>query len=222
MTPPAVQADEPLPPEPDGLPLPEPDEPLPPEPEATPAAFPVPERESPAAVPEGDTPLPDAPRGEPTPAHRSQAAPAPLPPALCDDRRWRAFVEGAAALSPHLGAKLRLAEVGALEEDALEAIPADRANGLSPGELERLAPALRESFGPAFHIRLNDDKKRKARDAHTIAGRNRLEAEARLAARRAAAERDESVQRLLRFFPKARVVDVALSEPAHPNRSDDV
>ena len=168
----------------------------------------------------------------------ADAAPAPAPdgtadaapgaqaaagePALCDDSRWRALVERAGSRHRHLATKLRRAEVAEIADDVLTLIPADAAAGFSQDELELLAPLLQETFSPAFRIQLDDDTKKKARFAHTIAGRNRLAEESRLAAKKGAAETDEAVQRLLRFFPKGKIVDIAVNEAPNSDRSDDV
>ena len=147
-------------------------------------------------------------------------------PPLCDDPRWRGLVEALGARHPRLASKLRGAEVLAIGAQELLLLPADAANRPGAAELETAAALVREAFGDAFHIRLVDDTKRKAREPRSIAGRNRIAEADRIAARRAAAEQDAQVQRLLRHFPKGRIVEIALSDaPAdepHPNRSDDV
>lgn len=169
---------------------------------------------------------------------QADAAPAPAPdgtadatpgtqaaagePGLCDDSRWRALVERAGSRHRHLATKLRRAEVAEIADDVLTLIPADAAAGFSQDELGLLAPLLQETFSPAFRIQLDDDTKKKARFAHTIAGRNRLAEESRLAAKKGAAETDEAVQRLLRFFPKGKIVDIAVNEAPNSDRSDDV
>ena len=167
-----------------------------------------------------------APAPAPAPDGTADAAPgaqaAAGEPALCDDSRWRALVERAGSRHRHLAAKLRRAEVAEIAEDALTVIPADAAAGFSQDELELLAPLLQETFSPAFRIQLDDDTTKKARFAHTIAGRNRLAEESRLAAKKGAAESDEAVQRLLRFFPKGKIVDIAVNEAPNSDRSDDV
>jgi hypothetical protein len=139
--------------------------------------------------------------------------PADEGPALCDDPRWRAMVKALGAKHRGLAAKLRRAELVAIGTDALEVLPADATGRPGAAELEAAAAFAREAFGATFHIALVDDTNRKAREAHTIAGRNRIEEAARLAARRAAAEQDPQVQRLLRAFPKGRIVEIALGDP---------
>ena len=134
-------------------------------------------------------------------------------------------MEKAESAGKLLASKLRRMEVVSIEDGAITAIPPDDASGLSSAEEASLRPIADEVFSPAFHIRINDDKKERARFEHTIAGRNKLREEARIAALKSQAENDESVQRLLRFFPKGKVVAIALDEAASsgPNhRREDV
>jgi DNA polymerase-3 subunit gamma/tau len=205
------------------------------------AAPTAPERDASRAAPAAElAPAPEAAPAAgpaavtPEPAAAEQPPPADEGVALCDDPRWRALVEALGPRQRWLATKLRMAEVREIGTDAVRVLAADEANRPTPAELEAALPLVREAFGPAFHIALPDDTNEKAREAHTIAGRNRIEAAARLAARRAQAENDEQVQRLLRHFPKGRIVEVALSnspgnnpgdnpgDEPHANRSDDV
>jgi len=156
----------------------------------------------------------------------------PLEPALCDDARWRVLVERADALGKKLGANLRRSEVAALAPEGIVLIAPDSAGRLSSEDIAVLGPLAAEIFAPdaspqdqpggpnPFPIRQDDDTKKSARPTHTIAGRNRIEELNTLAARRGAAEQDEKVQRLLRAFPNAKVVDITLSDTS--NRSEDV
>ena len=144
----------------------------------------------------------------------------PLEDALCDDSRWRALVEKAEGAGKLLASKLRRLEVVSIGDEAITAVPPDEASGLSSSDEAALRPILDALFSPAFHIRINDDKKERARFAHTIAGRNQLREEARVAGLESQAENDESVQRLLRFFPKGKVVGIALGEASSSGRND--
>ncbi|HKI99049.1 MAG TPA: hypothetical protein VKB51_11290, partial [bacterium] len=213
----ATSGPPPLPPEPDEAP-PHDDDEAPAPGDLAPADFAPPDAAdaAPVAPPaaDGDTPADDGAPGADAPADEG--------PALCDDARWRDMVKALSGKHRGLAAKLRRAEVTAIEATAVHVLPGDPHNRPSAAELELVAPFLQEAFGDAFHIALVDDTNRRAREAHTITGRNRIEQAARIAARRAAAEGDPQVQRLLRFFPKGRVVEIALSDEPHPNRSDDV
>ncbi len=154
----------------------------------------------------------------------------PLPPALCEDPRWIALADKAGGESRLLAAKLRGMEVAEIGKTEIRVIAPNEAGALSDGMLAQLSGPVHEAFGPAFQLRMIDDTKMRARHAHTIAGRNQLEEQARIAARKEAAENDENVQSLLRFFPNAKIVGVSLSEPANTapgesspaNRRDDV
>ena len=141
---------------------------------------------------------------------------------FCQDSRWREFVERVGEENKLLGARLRAAEVSVIAADVVEIIPASKGEEWGRAEENLTAPHLNEQFGPAFHMRLNNDKTGKARPEFSIAGRNRMEEEARLAARRSEAESNSTVQNLLRVFPKGKVVEVALSDLPKPNRRDDV
>ncbi len=181
-------------------------------PAATPPATP-PAGEGPPAAAGGAVPPPadDGDDGPPPPADEG--------PAVCDDARWRGFVEAVGAAQPRLASKLRRAELAQLTADGARAIPADAANVPAADELAAAAPLLREAFGDAFQLQIADATTEKAREAHTIAGRNRIVAAQQLAARRDAARNDAQVQRLLRFFPNGRVVNIALSE-AEPGEAE--
>jgi DNA polymerase-3 subunit gamma/tau len=163
---------------------------------------------------------PERPGGDPTRTAAEQLA----EPALCDDPRWRAFVERVATDNPKGAADLRRMEVVALGAEAVVVILPDRAAALSAAEWERVTPALREAFAVAadgpLHIRSDDDKLGQARFAHTITGRRQLEQEARLAALRAEAAGDETVRRLRRYFPGSRIVEIRLNESDAPDGRD--
>ncbi len=202
-------------------------------PSAAPPALPRP-RPTPPAAPAAPVASPAAAGpGEAAPTEPTAPTPPPLPdaadgddPPLCDDPRWRGLVEALGEQYPRLASKLRRAEVLALAAQEVLLLPADAASRPSAAELETLAAFVREAFGDAFHIRPVDDTRKKARETHSIAGRNRSAEAARIAARRTAAEQDAQVQRLLHYFPKGRIVEIALSDPPgdepHPNRNDDV
>lgn len=154
----------------------------------------------------------------------------PLPPALCEDPRWIALAGQAGGESRLLAAKLRGMEVAEIGDAEILVIAPNEAGALSDSELAQLPGPVHAAFGPAFQLRMIDDTRKKARHAHTIAGRNQLEEQARTAGRKEAAENDENVQSLLRFFPNAKIVGVSLSEPVRTdpgesspaNRRDDV
>ena len=161
-------------------------------------------------------PPPNAPPAEGDADDAAQAEALLAEEALCDDPRWQAFVRAVAAQRPRLGMALRgteVAEIGAgvvrVVWPGAHAVPDAKA-------LESLAEPLAEAFGEPFQLRAVDDTNRKAREAHTMVGRDQLRRRVNLAAARRAAEQDETVQRVLRFFPDARIERVDLEESSGP------
>ena len=141
-------------------------------------------------------------------------------PAPCEDERWGAFVNGIKAARPHLAAQLRRAEVRSIGEDAVEFL-APAGTEMGAQELEFLQPLLREAFGASFHLHLNRDTNEKARHANSMVGRLELRQEAGRRTQRQEAEADETVQRILRFFPESKIEHIESSR-REPNGSKDV
>ena len=163
---------------------------------------------TPSPPPDGDREDPPLPGKEPG------TDLGPLEPARCDDERWNRLAASASAAGKMLGTKMRRLEVEDIGEDFIAVLPPDETSVLSTEDLEALRPLLDDAFSPAFHIRFNDDKKKVARFGHTIAGRNQLREEARLAGIKSTAENDDNVQRLLQVFPKGKVVDISINDPS--------
>ncbi len=141
-------------------------------------------------------------------------------PVFCEDPRWVAFVDSIKADRPRLAADLRRADVAAIEAGEVR-IVAPRGADFAGQELEFLQPLLAEAFGPAFHLHLIRDNNEKARHGHSMVGREQLKQERQLLAERNAAEGDETVQRILRFFPNSKVEQVRPPRE-RPNRREDV
>jgi DNA polymerase-3 subunit gamma/tau len=133
------------------------------------AASQAPQREQPPPAVPGEaketTSPPDAPgeAKEPSTPAAGGCEPAPpaqaesLGPALCEDGRWLAFVNAVKAERPKLAADLRRTEVSAIGEDAVRIVPPAGVE-LGAQELEMLHPMLREAFGAAFHLHLNQPR----------------------------------------------------------------
>ena len=148
--------------------------------------------------------------------------PVPIPegPLLCDDERWRSFVERVRASRPKLAAELRRAEVLAISAESVEVLPASQGAEFSEQELEFLQQSLAGAFGPEFRLQLSRDSNREARIAYTIVGRERQRQSESLAAEQTEAAADEAVQQIRRFFPNSEIADIQPSTPPTDRRKD--
>ena len=144
----------------------------------------------------------------------------PEGPLLCDDERWRAFVERVRASRPKLAAELRRAEVLAISAETVEVLPAAQGGEFNAQELEFLQQSLGEAFGPQFRLQLSRDSNREARSAYTIVGRERQRQAESLAAEQSEAAADEAVQQIRRFFPNSEIAEIQPSTPPTDRRKD--
>lgn len=172
--------------------------------------------------PQNSGPLPDE-EEAPSPFTPEQLATVDTP-APCDDERWRSFVEAVRESNSRTAANLRRMEVEAISDEGITLVLPDATSMIEPRKLEALRPLLDKAFSiqppsadqpdasPAFHIRFNDDKNKKARFEYTISGRHQLKEEAMRMNRREAARQDPGVEDLRKYFPNSRVVKVELDD----------
>ena len=144
----------------------------------------------------------------------------PEGPLLCDDERWRAFVERVRGSRPKLAAELRRAEVLAISAETVEVLPASQEGEFNAQELEFLQQSLGEAYGPRFRLQLSRVSNRDARIAYTIVGRERQQQAESLAAEQTEAAADEAVQQIRRFFPNSEIADIQPSTPPTDRRKD--
>ena len=142
-------------------------------------------------------------------------------PAPCEDARWLDLIEAVRQTRRKLAADLRRVEVALIGESEIQIVLPSAGMDIGVAELGFLQGLLSESFGAAFHLRIDHDKNRKARHGYSLIGREEQIEQARLSAERDAAVGDEKVQRIIRAFPQGKVEHV--DHPQAPrNRRNDV
>lgn len=157
-----------------------------------------------------------------TPVETAPVDEAPLDePLPCEDPRWVALLEAVKESRRKLAADLRRAEVVAITDEEVEVVPPEDGAGISETDVEFLREPLAGAFGAPFHLRLNRDSNRKVRHERSMVGREEQRERARQSAEREAAAADGKVQRILGFFPDARIERIQSRED-QPDRRDDV
>ena len=152
---------------------------------------------------------------------RSEVALDSIPPPgslPCEDERWRMFLDAVNPLRRKLAADLRRAEVSEIDSDVVCIVPAE-GGGITPEDEALLVEPLRTVFGDAFILRVDRDRKEKARQTFSLVGREQQLEQARLALERRTAENDASVRKITQFFPEARVKH---ARPREGKRRNDV